>query len=124
MAETKKPAAASAAVKAPAAKKTTTTAKKPAAAKVTAPKEAEVKVEAKPVEEKPVAAKKVSKGNGNKKPAYTTRFPPQCRAAAPHRPAWWSMDCTPHPPQPPDMAAVRARLQCRPAPGTSRRGWY
>ena len=74
MAETKKPAAASAAVKAPAAKKTTTTAKKPAAAKAAAPKETEVKVEAKPVEEKPVAAKKVSKGNGNKKPAYTTRL--------------------------------------------------
>ena len=74
MAETKKPAAVSAAVKAPAAKKTSTTAKKPAAAKVAAPKEAEVKVEAKPVEEKPVAAKKVSKGNGNKKPAYTTRL--------------------------------------------------
>jgi large subunit ribosomal protein L5 len=69
MAETKKPAATSAAVKktaskAPAAK--TTTAKKPAAPKAEAPK-AEVKVEA----AKPVT-KKVSKGN--KKPSQTTRL--------------------------------------------------
>ena len=69
MAETKKPAASSAAVKktaskAPAAK--TTTAKKPAAPKAEAPK-AEVKVEA----AKPVT-KKVSKGN--KKPSQTTRL--------------------------------------------------
>ena len=69
MAETKKPAAKSAAVKktaskAPAAK--TTTAKKPAAPKAEAPK-AEVKVEA----AKPVT-KKVSKGN--KKPSQTTRL--------------------------------------------------
>ncbi len=74
MAETKKPAENSAAVKAP-AKKTTSSAAK----KVAAPKEAPAKVEApveevKVVEEKPVAAKKVSKGNGNKKPAYTTRL--------------------------------------------------
>ena len=76
MAETKKPAAASAAVKAPAAKKTTSTAaKKPAAPKAVEPKvEAEVKVEAKAVEEK-VAAKPVKKaGNGNKKPTETTRL--------------------------------------------------
>ena len=75
MAETKKPAAESAAVKAPAAKKTTTAAKKPAAPKAVEPKvEADVKVEEKVAEEKPVAkpAKKV--GNGNKKPAYTTRL--------------------------------------------------
>ena len=75
MAETKKPAVASAAVKAPAAKKTTSTAaKKPAAPKAVEPKvEAEVKVEAK-AEEK-VAAKPVKKtGNGNKKPNETTRL--------------------------------------------------
>ena len=70
MAETKKPAAESAAVKAPAAKK-------PAAPKKeAAPKVAEAKVEEKVVaEEKPVEAKKVAKkGNGNKKPTYTTRL--------------------------------------------------
>ena len=72
MAETKKPAAESAAVKAPAAKKTSTAAKKPAAPKAVEPK-AEAKVETKATEEKPVA-KKVSKGNGNKKPAHTTRL--------------------------------------------------
>lgn len=74
MAETKKPAASSAAVKktatkAPAAK-TSTAAKKPAAPKAAAPK-AEVKVEAPKAESKP-AVKKVSKGN--KKPAQTTRL--------------------------------------------------
>ena len=74
MAETKKPAASSAAVKktaskAPAAK--SEPAKKAASAKkVEAPK-AEVAQEA--VAKKP-AAKKVSKGNGNKKPAQTTRL--------------------------------------------------
>ena len=73
MAETKKPAAESAAVKktatkAPAAK---APAKKPAA-----PKAEEVKVEAEvKVEEPKVAAKPVKKaGNGNKKPAETTRL--------------------------------------------------
>ena len=71
MAETKKPAVASAAVKAPAAKKTTSTAaKKPAAPKAVEPKvEAEVKVAE---EKKPVAKK--AKGNGNKKPNETTRL--------------------------------------------------
>ena len=74
MAETKKPAAKSAAVKktatkAPAAK-TTTIAKKPAAPKAAAPK-VEAKVEAPKAEAKP-AVKKVSKGN--KKPAQTTRL--------------------------------------------------
>ena len=74
MAETKKPAASSAAVKktatkAPAAK-TSTAAKKSAAPKAAAPK-AEVKVEAPKAESKP-AVKKVSKGN--KKPAQTTRL--------------------------------------------------
>lgn len=72
MAETKKPAAESAAVKktatkAPAAK---APAKKPAA-----PKAEEVKVEEVKVEEPKVAAKPVKKaGNGNKKPAETTRL--------------------------------------------------
>ena len=70
MAETKKPAASSAAVKKTASKapaaKTTTAAKKPAAPKAEAIK-AEVKVDA----AKPVT-KKVSKGN--KKPAQTTRL--------------------------------------------------
>ena len=73
MAETKKPAAESAAVKktatkAPAAKVTTK--------KVEAPKESEVKVEAEvKVEEPKPAAKPVKKaGNGNKKPAETTRL--------------------------------------------------
>ena len=65
MAETKKPAAESAAVKAPAAKKAT-----PAKA---APKAPEAKVEEKAAEVKPAAGKK-AKGNGNKKPAYTTRL--------------------------------------------------
>ena len=74
MAETKKPAAKSAAVKktatkAPAAK-TSTAAKKSVAPKAAAPK-AEVKVEAPKAEVKP-AVKKVSKGN--KKPAQTTRL--------------------------------------------------
>ena len=74
MAETKKPAASSAAVKAPAAKKTTTTAaKKPAAPKAVEPKVEAPVEEVKAAEEKP-APKKVSKGNGNKKPAYTTRL--------------------------------------------------
>ena len=73
MAETKKPAASSAAVKktaskAPAAK--TTAAKKVAAPKAAAPK-AEVAPEA---VAKPATVKKVSKGNGNKKPAQTTRL--------------------------------------------------
>ena len=74
MAETKKPAASSAAVKAPAAKKTTTTAaKKPAAPKAVEPKVEAPVEEVKAAEEKP-APKKVSKGSGNKKPAYTTRL--------------------------------------------------
>ena len=79
MAETKKPAASSAAVKktatkAPAAK---TTEKKAPAKKPAAPKAEEVKAEAPKAEvkaEKP-AAKPVKKtGNGNKKPAETTRL--------------------------------------------------
>ena len=76
MAETKKPAASSAAVKktatkAPAAKATTT---KAAPNKAAAPKAEEAKVEEVKVEAKP-AAKPVKKaGNGNKKPAQTTRL--------------------------------------------------
>ena len=71
MAETKKPAATSAAVK-----KTAT--KAPAAKKPAAPKAEEVKVEAlkaEVVKEEKPAAKPVKKaGNGNKKPAETTRL--------------------------------------------------
>ena len=76
MAETKKPAAESAAVKktatkAPAAK--ATTAKKPAAPKEAAPK-VEAKVEAPVVEAKPAAKPVKKSGNGNKKPLETTRL--------------------------------------------------
>ena len=80
MAETKKPAASSAAVKktatkAPAAK---AAAAKAPAKKPAAPKESEVKVEAPKAEavaEVKSAAKPVKKtGNGNKKPAETTRL--------------------------------------------------
>ena len=73
MAETKKPAAESAAVKKTATK---APAAKAPAKKVEAPKESEVKVEAEvKVEEPKPAAKPVKKaGNGNKKPAETTRL--------------------------------------------------
>ena len=72
MAETKKPAAESAAVKKTATK---APAAKAPAKKVEAPKESEVKVEEVKVEEPKVAAKPVKKaGNGNKKPAETTRL--------------------------------------------------
>jgi len=69
MAETKKPAATSAAVKKTASK---APAKKAPAKKPAAPKAPEAKVEAPAAEVKKPAVKKVSKGN--KKPAQTTRL--------------------------------------------------